>query len=234
VSALPHDPDPARLAREKTRVEEWLTAHRADERAAAPVARHLLLRAALAHAAGRKPADVMSAVSEGVAAYVRAFELDARITPWEMGRAFLAAVAVRDESAAHFLAVAPEDRWAVRTSLLWPVLRNRFLHSFLRDLPVANDALEMLRAQPIPPGFGEDVALWRSEVLALEALHAKNRDALAAAMIERSRLRAESWRRHGRHAPAGALDLEGMGVCALARRRGAACTVTSPYFVDGF
>ncbi|MFO0984073.1 MAG: Imm49 family immunity protein [Planctomycetota bacterium] len=238
MRSLPHSPDPARHAATAQRLDLALELLKDMQELPARVlfAEQLVLRSLLDHLEDAPPARTVQGIRKGLAVYCAALEAHLVPSPRELWHWVLRALAVRDLSAAHLIATAPAELWEVPGNpVLYPMMfQLKAVLALLRyDEPEADRWARALHAAVFedPPTAGMKPNLDEMQNVAqlVLALHVKDRDQFNAALRVRTQVREKSLARNGRNAPIGFLDLEGLGLCALARDRGMATTVRHAY-----
>jgi hypothetical protein len=165
-----------------------------------------------------------------------AFELGAVASAWDVWDWFLYSLAVSDTASAHFLASMPEDVWWkpwVRP-ISWLVVRLKALFAIFDGHGTqAARLLARLRAlvfdEPLPPELKDDTPDIQNDWKLLDALHRRDAAGFTSALEFRENFRAAMFRIRGGAAPVGLMDLDGLGLCRLARERGMEIPFRHPY-----
>lgn len=221
---FPHPVLPGNLAAAGGVVREFLK-HRKD-------AGQLRLRACLEYAEERPLSGVLATLREAVQEFAGELEGGLRPSPWDLWHWSLAALAARDREAAEFFSTTPENRWLapLDESAQWLHAQVLALFSLLRhDETETRRWVEALPEFPLPDGVADDVPEIRNVHHLLDAIHRRDGTAFHARLAERMELRAKSFARIGRDSLLGCLDIEGLGLCALARERGIVPAVAHVY-----
>lgn len=193
-----------------------------------------LIRAFLAYVYEEPMTSVVQPVREALRDLRTGFELGATSTAWDVWDYFWYAVAVGDAKSAHFIAGMPEDVWWVPETrpVPWFVVRLQAAFSIFLEEPRAARLLERLTRlvfEPLPPELEDDVPDIQNTCRLLTALHQKKADDFARALKAREEFRARIYKTRGSVSPVALMDLDGLGICRMARDRGILPAFRSPY-----
>jgi hypothetical protein len=239
---LPHRPDASRLEAARAAVEGFLKRAEArlpvwiEERRGefvVSVAHQRLNQALLRYVAEEGRPAFESAVRGATGDFCRALEMGFVPLLPEARMFFLAALAVADRPSAQFIASLPPEPWreTPRAGMRWRSLQLDVLFALFKDGDeTAGIRLEEIRAiEAFPEGLQAEVPAIRNECRLLDAIRTKDAAALDAALGERMAILEASFLRNGRNGPWQLMDLEGLGICRLARDRGLRVQRSHPY-----
>lgn len=239
--SLPHQPDAARAQAALKTVEAILNEPAPHVKDMKPgqgpafLGRHRILHGLLLYALQGPGPKVAQELRAGVAAFAEALDQGHAPHARDVWSNVLASLACGDRSTAQLIATIPEDLWVEPKNLsLYPVMiQTKAVFSLLRqEEPESTRWVETSHAIAFEERMTQAQQLEAEEIRnthrLLEAIHTRNAATFNSWLEKRLQVRAVSFAGNGRNSPLGFVDLDALGLCALAQDRGMVATVRHP------
>ena len=197
---------------------------------------NLIVRGMIGYLYDEPLPDVARRVRRGLAYKRDAVEAGKFLNPYLLWDYLLFALAVNDRESADFFASIPQTRWwsADPLPITWFVNRSRALVALYlgREKEAArhveNSTIQVFE-EDLPQEVQEEIPDIQYSVLLLRGLLLKDVALFQSTLENREKWRTERFGIMGNAVPRALIDLDGLGLCRMARDRSLDVAIESPY-----